>query len=124
MKQGGKGTITIVVVLILVAALAALVGYSKLSANNDGDIDLEGKIAGISKDQGTIGLVSDDGSFDEIPGNAVIAGINRTEMDLVKEFLKNQKDINNTVYQSAADIRSGMDPITFFDDGNCYVFLS
>ncbi len=88
MKQGGKGTIAVVVVLILVAALAALFGYSKLKEGNDGNIDLEGKIAGISEEQGTVGLVSEDGTFAELPGNARIVGINKTGMDLVSEFLK------------------------------------
>lgn len=35
-----------------------------------------------------------------------------------------QKKINTTVFESAAAIRNGMDPISFFGDGNCYVFVT
>ena len=50
--------------------------------------------------------------------------LQRQRTELVNLLTNVQKNINNTVYQSAANIRNGMDPITFFDDGNCYVFLS
>lgn len=50
--------------------------------------------------------------------------LQRQRKELTNMLVHLQKDITDTVYNATADIRGGMDPITFFDDGNCYVFLT
>jgi len=48
----------------------------------------------------------------------------RQRKELANMLTHLQKDINKTVFKSAAAIRNGMDPISFFGDGNCYVFVT
>ena len=50
--------------------------------------------------------------------------LNKQRKELVNMLTNLQKDINKTVFNSVAAIRNGMDPISFFGDGNCHVFIT
>lgn len=67
--------------------------------------------------------------------NLIMKLTSQTQEDILKQIIKQrndyantlantQQEVLNTVYQSASAIRQGIDPISFFTDGNCYVYLT
>ena len=95
MKQGGKSPLGIVVVvlIVLVAALGGLIGYSKLSAQNEPAY--KGVLA-YSNDTGKT-VVNNNGEITTIPDNVVMVGGLTQSMGLISDSLNKSDDESSNV---------------------------
>ena len=94
MRRGGNNprVVIIIVLVIVLGALGGLIGYSKLNANNDGELDLNGKKVAMSESGGDLVLVDKDGTVENVPQNAVVPGANKLEMNTISDILKNYEE--------------------------------
>lgn len=92
MDNKGKGPLSVllIVLIILAASLAALVGYSRLTAGSEDPYNIQSGVAGISADD-KVGVYDKEGNFTELPDNVVVPGINTFQMKLVAEALEKTK---------------------------------
>ena len=92
MDNKGKGPLSVllIVLIILAASLAALVGYSRLTAGSEDPYNIQSGVAGISADD-KVGVYDKEGNFTELPDNVVVPGINTFQMKLVAEALEKQR---------------------------------
>ncbi|MBQ6026455.1 MAG: hypothetical protein IJL20_12680, partial [Lachnospiraceae bacterium] len=123
MDNKGKGplNVMVIVLLVLAASLAALVGYSALSADSEDPYNINSGVAGISADDGKVGVYDKEGNFTELPENVVVPGINSFQMKLVAQALEKTKDglgdktvaptPDDTQVTGTPDI-TGTDPVT------------
>ena len=107
MKQNGKSPIGImaVVLIVLVAALGGLLGYSKLSADNE--TAYKGVMT-VSDDTGKTVMINDDETT-EIPDNAVVQGGLPNTMEMISESIKKGENNRSDENPESGDIGSGND---------------
>ena len=93
MNNKGKGplSIMIIVLLVLLASLAALLLYSKLSADDD-PYNIGNGVIGVSGSDGKVGIYDKDGNFTELPENVVVPGSSSMQMGLIAETLKQNQE--------------------------------
>ena len=85
MKQGGKSPlgIAVVVIIVLIAALGGLIGYSKLSAQNEPAYK---GVLGYSTDTGKT-VINNNGEITTVPDNVVVLGGLTGSMGLISDSL-------------------------------------
>ena len=74
MDNKGKGPLSVmlIVLIVLAASLLALLGYSKLTAGSEDPYNINSGVAGISADDGKVGVYDKEGNFTELPENVVV----------------------------------------------------
>lgn len=123
MDNKGKGPLSVmlIVLIVLAASLLALLGYSKLTAGSEDPYNINSGVAGISADDGKVGVYDKEGNFTELPENVVVPGINSFQMKLVAQALEKTKEglgdktvaptPDDTQVTGTPDI-TGTDPVT------------
>ena len=105
MKQGGKSPlgIAVVVIIVLIAALGGLIGYSKLSAQNEPAYK---GVLGYSTDTGKT-VINNNGEITTVPDNVVVLGGLTGSMGLISDSLSKSDETQEAAVQPGNDTESG-----------------